>query len=186
MDREGTATKEFVLGKAIAEARHKAGMTQQDLCQKANLSYSTLAKIERGAIKTPSLFTVAAIAEATNTPLQAFVGNESLIAPNTPQKAYKTAKNGIKFVYFDVNGVMVRFFQRAFTDLADDADVQRLLKEMDVKNKLIGAVCAAPFALNKAGVLKKNYTCYPSVEEQIGLEGYTADQMIVEEQNVIT
>ncbi len=70
--------------------------------------------------------------------------------------------------------------------LADDADVQRLLKEMDAKNKLIGAVCAAPYALNKAGVLKTNYTCYPSVEEQIGLEGYTAEQMIVEEQNVIT
>jgi len=70
--------------------------------------------------------------------------------------------------------------------LAEDADVQRLLKEMDAKNKLIGAVCAAPFALNKAGVLKENYTCYPSVEEQIGLKGYTAEQMIVEEQNVIT
>ena len=61
------AAKERQLGQAIAAARKAAGLTQQDLCVKAQLSYSTLAKIERGAIKTPSVFTVAAIAEATGT-----------------------------------------------------------------------------------------------------------------------
>jgi putative hydrolase of the HAD superfamily len=120
MDGEGTATLEFKLGKAIGDARRKAGLTQQQLCIKANLSYSTLAKIERGAIKTPSVFTVAVIAKATGVPLEELAGVGDHFGPKTAQRAYKTAKNGIKFVYFDVNGVMVRFFQRAFTDLAAD------------------------------------------------------------------
>jgi 4-methyl-5(b-hydroxyethyl)-thiazole monophosphate biosynthesis len=71
--------------------------------------------------------------------------------------------------------------------LADDANVQNFLREMDKKGKNIGAICAAPFALNKAGVLKENYTCYPSVEEQIRKEGYQGDSaMVVEDGNVMT
>ncbi|MEN4044842.1 MULTISPECIES: DJ-1 family glyoxalase III [Sulfurimonas] len=71
--------------------------------------------------------------------------------------------------------------------LADDENVQRILREMDAKGKNIGAICAAPFALNKAGVLKEKYTCYPSVEEQIRQEGYMGDKaMVVEDQNVMT
>ncbi|QOP41511.1 DJ-1 family glyoxalase III [Sulfurimonas marina] len=71
--------------------------------------------------------------------------------------------------------------------LADDVNVQRLLKEMDAKGKNIAAICAAPFALNKAGVLKQNYTCYPSVEEQIRTEGYQGERtMVVEDANVLT
>lgn len=71
-------------------------------------------------------------------------------------------------------------------NLAEDADVQRLLKEMDAKKKMIGAICAAPYALHKAGVLKHHYTCYPSVEKDIRTEGYTADQEIVTDGNVMT
>ncbi len=71
--------------------------------------------------------------------------------------------------------------------LADDENVQNILKEMDKKQKNIGAICAAPFALNKAGVLKNRYTCYPSVEEQINKEGYMGDaSMVVEDENVMT
>ena len=70
--------------------------------------------------------------------------------------------------------------------LADSPKVQQLLKEMDKKEKFVGAICAAPFALNKAGVLKDKYTCYPSVEEQIGKDGYTTDNQVVEDKNVLT
>ena len=51
---------EVALGKHLQAARQRASMTQQQLCQKAGLSYSTLAKIERGAIKAPSIFTIEA------------------------------------------------------------------------------------------------------------------------------
>ncbi|MBE0498888.1 MAG: DJ-1/PfpI family protein [Campylobacterales bacterium] len=70
--------------------------------------------------------------------------------------------------------------------MADDPDVMRLLEEMDADKKLIGAICAAPFVLNKAGVLKYNYTCYPSVEEQIREEGYTQEHSVVTDDNIMT
>ncbi len=71
--------------------------------------------------------------------------------------------------------------------LADDKNVQRLLKEMDEKGKNIAAICAAPFALNKAGVLKGKYTCYPSVEKEIDKDGYQGDKdMVVEDGNIMT
>ena len=71
--------------------------------------------------------------------------------------------------------------------LAHDAAVQSLLKEMDEKGKNIGAICAAPFALYTAGVLKEGYTCYPSVQEQISVAGYQGDKSaVVQSGNVMT
>jgi len=71
--------------------------------------------------------------------------------------------------------------------LADDENVQNILKEMDKRGRHIGAICAAPFALNKAGVLKDEFTCYPSVEEQIQKDGYQGDKsMVIESQNILT
>lgn len=110
---------EVALGKAIQEARKSAGLTQQELCQKLDISYSTLTKIERGAIKAPSVFTVAQIAQICGATIEGLIGIDSLsLTPITAQKEFKKAKNGIEFVYFDINGCMVRFFQRAFGDLA--------------------------------------------------------------------
>lgn len=106
---------EEALGKALQSARKKAGLTQQDLCHKANLSYSTLAKIERGAIKAPSIFTIHAIADALDLSFHELLGG---IIPEKSKK--KTSLTGIRFVYFDINGCLVRFFQRAFTALAED------------------------------------------------------------------
>lgn len=71
--------------------------------------------------------------------------------------------------------------------LASDPTVQSLLKEMDAKGKNIGAICAAPFALNAAGVLKEGYTCYPGIEDEITVGGFAGDkQDIVVSANVMT
>lgn len=71
--------------------------------------------------------------------------------------------------------------------LAEDENVQNILKEMDSKGKYIGAICAAPFALSEAGVLKDKYTCYPSFENHIKQGGYLGDKMMVVEcENVLT
>jgi len=71
--------------------------------------------------------------------------------------------------------------------LADDTYVQNILRQMDQNGKNIGAICAAPFALNKAGVLKDRYTCYPSVEDEIGRDGYMGDSsMVVQDTNIMT
>ena len=108
------AMDEKGLGKRLQDARRAAGFTQQSLCHKAGLSYSTLAKIERGAIKSPSIFTIQQIAAALGVGLDTLLG----LPGGGPQK--QTAANGVKFVYFDVNGCLVHFFQRAFTRIAHE------------------------------------------------------------------
>jgi len=108
------------LGQKLQEARQKAGLTQQQLCHQANLSFSTLTKIERGAIKSPSIFTVQSIAAALGVGLEELVGSGS---PSLSNRDLKTTKSGVKFVYFDVNGCLVHFFQRAFVELAEEHDV---------------------------------------------------------------
>ncbi|MBU0632743.1 DJ-1/PfpI family protein [bacterium] len=70
--------------------------------------------------------------------------------------------------------------------LATDEKVQSLLKEMDAKGKQIGAICAAPYALEKAGVLKEKFTCYPSVKEDIENTGYDATKKVVSDKNILT
>jgi HAD superfamily hydrolase (TIGR01509 family) len=109
------------LGKVLQEARKAAGLTQQQLCLKANLSFSTLTKIERGAIKSPSIFTIQAIANAVGMSLDELMGQASP-APSTARNLFKS-KSGVTFVYFDVNGCLVHFFQRAFAELAKDTGV---------------------------------------------------------------
>ena len=70
--------------------------------------------------------------------------------------------------------------------LTQDEKVQSLIKEMDTKGKYIGAICAAPFALDQAGVLKDNFTCYPSIEEQIKHSRYDSTQKVIKDQNILT
>ena len=72
----------------------------------------------------------------------------------------------------------------AFT-LADNQKVQSLLKEFKENNKKIEAICAAPYALHTAGVLNENFTCYPSFEKKIRLDGYHEDAVVIDS-NVIT
>lgn len=70
--------------------------------------------------------------------------------------------------------------------LAKNHYIQELLKEMNNNNQIIAAICAAPYALNTAGVLSHKYTCYPSVQNDIRVEGYNKDKNIVEENNIFT
>jgi FMN phosphatase YigB (HAD superfamily) len=109
------------LGKRLQAARQAAGLTQQQLCTKTGLSYSTLAKIERGAIKTPSVFTIQSIAEVLGTGMDQLLGLQPTTKAATPAAPQKhVSRSGVRFVYFDINGCLVRFFHRAFTQIAAD------------------------------------------------------------------
>lgn len=105
------------LGHRLQAARQAAGLTQQALCHKANLSYSTLAKIERGAIKTPSIFTIQAISGALGTSLDVLMGGSPALASARPKLR---TKSGASFIYFDINGCLVHFYQRAFALAAEE------------------------------------------------------------------
>jgi FMN phosphatase YigB (HAD superfamily)/DNA-binding XRE family transcriptional regulator len=119
------AMDEKGLGKRLQLARQRAGLTQQDLCHKADLSYSTLAKIERGAIRSPSIFTIQSIAAALGTSLDELIG-----VPPPKQAAKKQSRGGVRFVYFDINGCLVRFFHGAFALLAEQSDEPADVVEM--------------------------------------------------------
>lgn len=149
----GISVDEKSLGVKIGEARRAAGLTQQQLCQKSGLSYSTLAKIERGAIKSPSVFTIQQIAVALGTSLDSLVGAGKAQAPVL---AKKRSKSGVEFVYFDVNGCMVRFFHRAFSDVTRDTGVPADIVEMTYWH-YTDAVCRGEMSMedfNKASAKK--------------------------------
>lgn len=107
------------LGLRLQRARKSAGLTQQQLCQRAKLAYSTLAKIERGAIASPSIFTIQSIAQALNISLDTLIGNDI-----TSVSSKKISKSGVRFIYFDINGCLVRFFHRAFTTIAEESNLR--------------------------------------------------------------
>ncbi len=132
------------MGSRLQAARQAAGLTQQQLCQKAGLSYSTLAKIERGAIKAPSIFTIGQIAAVLGTTLDNLAGTPAL---PTPQVEKKRSKSGISFVFFDVNGCLVRFFHRAFTRLAEETGTPADIIETTFWH-FNDAVCRGEMSLN--------------------------------------
>lgn len=151
---------EATLGERLQLARKRAGLTQQELCQKAGLSYSTLAKIERGAIKSPSVFTVAAIAGATNTPLEELLDIDIASSTTESAETKKRSKTGVRFVYFDVVGTLIRFFEKAFAEIARESqkpleiietlywryDVAACRSEMTVDE--VDAILAREFDIN--------------------------------------
>jgi 4-methyl-5(b-hydroxyethyl)-thiazole monophosphate biosynthesis len=69
--------------------------------------------------------------------------------------------------------------------LAENARIIELVKEFK-ESKIIGAMCAAPFVLKKAGVLGNNYTCYPGAKDEIDHPGYREDMKVVTDGNVMT
>ncbi len=71
--------------------------------------------------------------------------------------------------------------------LAKSEKVKSIIKALNDKNKPVGAICAAPWALKEAGVLEgKKHTNYPGFESHTGKEGYIADQKVVIDSNVVT
>lgn len=151
---------EKALGQRLARARRQAGLTQQELCQKAGLSYSTLAKIERGAIRSPSVFTVASIAAATSASIETLLDIKKPGSPALPDK--KTSKSGVRFVYFDIGGVLIRFYHRAFTEVADEAGVA-----VDVVETLFwrhnDAACRGQMSMEELNTV---------LAKELGIEGF--------------
>ena len=70
--------------------------------------------------------------------------------------------------------------------LSESENVQSILKQMKGQGKYIGAICAAPLALHTADVLNKDFTCYPSIENQIRIDGYHHNQSTIIDGKVMT
>lgn len=70
-------------------------------------------------------------------------------------------------------------------NLANDARVITLVQKFKAE-KTVGAICAAPYVLKKAGVLGSAYTCYPGSKDEINHPGYRDDSKVVVDGNVMT
>ena len=158
---------EVSLGRHLQKARQSAGLTQQQLCQKAGLSYSTLAKIERGAIKSPSIFTIQQISSVLNMSLDELIG-----APSNFFKASKKkmSKSGVSFVFFDVNGCLVRFFHRAFTRIAEETGAPADLIETTFWH-FNDAVCSGKMSMNDFNI---------ALAKQLGIDELDWEQYYLE------
>ena len=61
------------IGKKIKVRRNKLKLTQDELARKADIPYTTLVKIETGAVKSPSVDTVKKIATALETTIDELI-----------------------------------------------------------------------------------------------------------------
>jgi epoxide hydrolase-like predicted phosphatase len=157
----GGEKAEELLGNKLQQARQKAGLTQQEMCQRADISYSTLAKIERGAIKAPSIFTIQKIAGVLGVPMDVLLGLST--AGYGYQITKKTSKSGVKFVYFDINGCLVRFFHRAFNRMAHDSGVSADIIEMTFWH-YNDAVCRGEISMDEFNSLLSEQLKLPNVD----------------------
>jgi len=150
MDVSGNISSEQALGKQLQSMRQAAGLTQQQLCHQAGLSYSTLTKIERGAIKSPSIFTIQSIASALHTTLDSLVGDAT--AAHRRRKTKSISKSGVRFVYFDLNDCLIRFHTAGFTQLARDSG-QPIDVVESVFWKYDGLVCRGEITLDELNTI---------------------------------
>ena len=70
--------------------------------------------------------------------------------------------------------------------LRDNEQLISELQKFEKIGKKVAAICAAPIALNQAGLLEgRNYTCYDGVQEQIS-NGHYHKETVVVDGNIIT
>ncbi len=85
-----------------------------------------------------------------------------------------------------VDGIILPGGMPGADNLNNCPDVQRAIDFCNKENKIISAICAAPFILGKRGLLKgKKATCFPGFEQY--LEGATVESDgVVRDGNIIT
>lgn len=86
----------------------------------------------------------------------------------------------------DYHGLVIPGGLPGATNLRDNKDVIEIVKDMNGKDKLIGAICAGPIVLERAGIIKdKNVTSYPGFEDQLTSSSYIQES-VVRDGNIIT
>ncbi len=68
-----------LLGKQIKKLRQGHSLSQEALAREADIPYTTLTKIESGVIKSPSVYTIAKIAEALGSNVDSLIKGDTKI-----------------------------------------------------------------------------------------------------------
>ena len=83
------------------------------------------------------------------------------------------------------DGVIIPGGMPGSTNLRDNESVIEIVQEFNREEKLIGAICAGPIVLEKAGILEGiEVTSYPGFEEELG--GIYKEDIVVQDKNIIT
>lgn len=86
----------------------------------------------------------------------------------------------------DFDGIILPGGMPGATNLRESKEVLNILKELDRKNKLIAAICAAPIVLKEADIIENiNITSFPGFEDELKSGNYLRERVVVDG-NVIT
>lgn len=69
-------------------------------------------------------------------------------------------------------------------NLASSPKIIEIIQTLHSRKSLVCAICASPIVLDKAGVIKGDFTCYPGCEENI--KAHRLDVAVVKNENIIT
>lgn len=84
------------------------------------------------------------------------------------------------------DGIIIPGGMPGATNLRDNDKVVQLIKQYNQEGKLIGAICAGPIVLQRAGILNgKEVTSYPGFEDDLKESIYKED-LVVQDKNIIT
>ena len=75
---------------------------------------------------------------------------------------------------------------KGMLNLKNSKEIIEILQTLNKANKLIAAICASPIVLDKADVLKNNFTCYPSCENEIKTKAKYTKEITCIDENIIT
>ncbi len=86
----------------------------------------------------------------------------------------------------DYDGVVLPGGPASWT-LRDTPAIRTLVRAMHGEGKLVGAICAAPIALEAAGVLTgRRVTCYPAVKGDLASAAEVLDTPAATDANIVT
>ncbi len=117
-------------------------------------------------------------------------GTEVIVARLTGDREWAEGAHGLKVgVEADLSGLVNEELDLLVLPggmpgarkLAGSELVLDLLRKVDKKGKMIGAICAAPMVLAKAGLVRgKRVTCYPGIESELEGAVYTGSQVEID------
>ena len=86
----------------------------------------------------------------------------------------------------DLDLIVLPGGQPGTNNLIKDRRIAHLLKEMQDKRKIIGAICAAPIVLEVNGLLKnRKRTSHPSMKQTLSGKLYSSKRVVVD-RNIVT
>jgi 4-methyl-5(b-hydroxyethyl)-thiazole monophosphate biosynthesis len=94
--------------------------------------------------------------------------------------------NGNNKGMYDYDAVILPGGMPGSVNLRDNDSVINIIREFDRNDRIIAAICAAPIALERAGLTRgRKVTSYPNCLENEALCNYTGD-MVSQDKNIIT